>query len=186
MSNRPTVLVFAASNSTTSINMALAMHAADVLKNELATDIDIETLDLNDFEMPIYSPEREAAGGVPQLAKDFLAQIGAADALIIAYAEYNGHYTAAFKNVFDWCSRVDGKVYQNKPQVVLSTSPGGGGAASVLKAVIDSSGYFGADIKGSLSVASFYDVFDMEAGKLTDPALAASLREALLGLKAEL
>lgn len=184
MSKQPTVLVFAASNSTTSINKSLALHAAQVLQGELA--VTIETLDLNDFEMPIYSPEREQAGGIPQLAQDFYARIGSADALIISYAEYNGLYTAAFKNIFDWCSRIDMKLYQNKPQIALSTSPGSRGGENVLKVVVDSAQFFGGNLKGSLAVGSFYENFDLEKGQLTDAKLADSLREAVLALKATL
>ena len=184
MSKRPTVLVFAASNSTTSVNKMLAMHTAVVLQEEL--EVEIDTLDLNDFEMPIYSPEREKEGGVPQLAQDFYARIGAADGLIISYAEYNGHYTAAFKNIFDWCSRIDMKIYQDKPQLALSTSPGGRGGASVMKVVQEAAKYFGGNIKASLSVGTFYGNFDSETGKLTDPDLAKSLHEAVLELKSAL
>jgi len=184
MSKRPTVLVFAASNSTTSVNQMLAMHAAAVLQKEM--EVEIDTLDLNDFEMPIYSPEREKGDGIPQLAQDFYARIGAADGLIISYAEYNGHYTSAFKNIFDWCSRIDRKIYQEKPQLALSTSPGGRGGASVMKVVQEAAKYFGGNIKASLSVGKFYGNFDSEAKQLSDPYLVKSLREAVLELKAAL
>jgi NAD(P)H-dependent FMN reductase len=132
MSKQSTILVFAASNSTTSINKRLAVHAANVLKNELAASVVIDVLDLNDYEMPICSPERENEIGVPKLAQDFYDRIGAADGLIISFAEHNGHYSAAYKNIFDWCSRINMKVFQDKPQVVLSTSPGKGGGCERL------------------------------------------------------
>mgnify|MGYP001803843157 CR=1 FL=1 len=83
--------------------------------------------------MPIYSIDREQASGIPQQAQDFFAKIGSADALLISYAEHNGFYTAAFKNIFDWCSRVDTKVFQDKPMVILSASLGPNGGAIVLK-----------------------------------------------------
>jgi len=169
MSKRPTVLVFAASNSTTSVNQMLAMHAAAVLQEEM--EVEIDTLDLNDFEMPIYSPEREKGDGIPQLAQDFYARIGAADGLIISY---------------DWCSRIDRKIYQEKPQLALSTSPGGRGGASVMKVVQEAAKYFGGNIKASLSVGKFYGNFDSETKQLSDSYLAKSLREAVLELKAAL
>lgn len=183
--SKATVLVFAASNSTQSINKRLALHAASVLKDELAAPVRIEPLDLNDYEMPIYSPEREAEG-IPQNAKDFFAKIGAADGLIISFAEYNGSYTAAFKNIFDWCSRIEMKIYQDKPIVALATSPGKRGGQNVLKTVVEAAPFFGADLKGSLSVGPFAEKFDQEAGRLTSPQDALVLREALLALQAAL
>ena len=177
------ILAFAASNSSKSINKQLVAHAADVLKADIITDADIEMLDINDYEMPIYSSDREEAGGIPDLAHQFAAKIGAADAPLISFAEHNGYYSAAYKNLFDWTSRIDGKVYQDKPMVILATSPGPGGAASVLGSAKTSAPYFGADVKADLSVASFYDVFDMENGRIKDADIQAKLEAALATLK---
>ena len=95
------ILAFSASNSSVSINRQLAQHAANLVEGA-----QIETLDIHDYEMPLYRHDREVADGIPQLAHDFLARIAAVDAVIISFAEHNGGYTAAFKNLFDWCSRV--------------------------------------------------------------------------------
>ncbi len=186
MPDNATVLVFAASNSTASINKLLAVHAGNVLKHTLAAPVEIDVLDLNDFEMPIYSPEREKAHGIPQPAQDFFARIGAADGLIISYAEHNGSYTAAYKNIFDWCSRINAKVFQNKPIVALSASPGRRGGATVLKTAVDAAAFFGGEVKGSLSVGLFEQHFDRETDQLSDPELAASLRTVLLALQSAL
>ncbi|MGI9373113.1 MAG: NADPH-dependent FMN reductase [Hyphomicrobiales bacterium] len=173
------ILAFAASSSSTSINKALVTHAAAVLKDELHTAAEIEIIDLNDFEMPIYSADREKTSGIPELAQNFLDKISAADAVLISYAEHNGHYTAAFKNVFDWASRIDSKVYQDKPMIIFSTSPGPGGGASVMNAAKTSAPFFGADIKASLSVPKFHENFDLARGELTDAELQTQLRAAL-------
>ena len=167
------VLALAASNSSTSINKLLATYAAGLVPNA-----DVEVLDLNDFEMPIFSEDKdkEKELGQPDLAKRFFQKIGEADAIIISYAEHNGSYTAAFKNVFDWTSRIDMKVYQGKPVIMLATSPGPGGAATVLAAATGSAPYFAAEVKGSLSIPSFYDNFDMEKGELKNEALAQKLK----------
>ena len=176
------VLAFGASNSGTSINQKLAVHAANVFQSDVAQDVHVEVIDLNDYEMPIYSTDREGASGIPERANDLFGKIGAADALIISFAEYNGSYSSAYKNVFDWMSRIDMKVYQDKPIVVLSTSPGDYGGANVLKTVVDTAPFFGADVKGQLSVPKFDQHFDGESGTLTDPALGAALRESLAQL----
>ncbi len=165
------VLALAASSSSTSINKQLATYAAGLVANA-----EVEVLDLNDFEMPIFSEDKEKELGHPELAKRFFQKIGEADAIVISYAEHNGSYAAAFKNVFDWASRIDMKVYQGKPVVMLATSPGPGGAATVLAAATGSAPYFAAEVKGSLSVPSFYDNFDMEKGELRNENLISQLK----------
>ena len=183
MSTQPRVLAFAASNNSQSINKQFAEHAASVLQSELMPNVEIETLDLNDYEMPIYSPDREKSDGTPHLAQAFFDKIGAADGLIISYAEYNGSYTTAFKNIFDWASRIDMKIYQNKPLVALATSPGLRGGENVLKTVTDAAPFFGANIKGSLSVGPFKEHFDRETGRLSQPQQKQSLRNVLINLR---
>lgn len=179
------ILAFAASNSSQSINRQLVGHAVDVLKTEILPDAEVEMLDINDYEMPIYSYDREAAGGVPDKARQFREKIAAADALLISYAEHNGHYPAAYKNIFDWASRLEGKVYAGKPQIIMATSPGPSGGSSVLAAAKTSAPFFGAEVKGSLSVPHFGENFDTETGTLSNETMAAGLREALQGLAAD-
>ena len=137
---------------------------------------------LNDFEMPIYSVDREVATGVPQLAHDFYNAIGSADALLISFAEHNGFYTAAYKNTFDWMSRIDGRVYQDKPTVMLATSPGSTGAANVLATAVNSAQFFGNDVKANMSVPNFGDNFDAAEGRLTNPDLDTQLRASMSAL----
>lgn len=183
MSTRTTILTFAASNNSKSINKRFAEHAALVLKTELMPEVEIEMLDLNDYEMPIYSPDREKAEGIPLIAQTFYNKISAADGLIISYAEYNGSYTAAFKNIFDWASRIEMKIYQDKPVVVLSTSPGKGGGKNVLKTVIDAAPFFGANVVGSLSVGPYDEHFETETGQLSQSEQRRLLRNALINLR---
>lgn len=173
------ILAFAASSSSKSINKALVTHACDLLENELIEGCATTTLDLNDFEMPIYSQDREEQDGIPQLAHDFYQAIGDADALLISYAEHNGSYSAAYKNIFDWMSRIDMRVYQDKPTIMLSTSPGRGGGANALRTGVESAPYFGNDLKASLSIPRFYDNFDLAEKKLTNEEISAELRQAL-------
>ena len=171
------ILALAASSSSTSINKRLATYAAG-----LAANAEVEVLDLNDFEMPIFSEDKEKELGQPEQAKRFFQKIGEADAVVISYAEHNGSYAAAFKNVFDWTSRIDMKVYQGKTVIMLATSPGPGGAATVLAAATGSAPYFAADVKGFLSIPSFYDNFDMEKGELRNEELAAQLQSIMSAL----
>ncbi|MEM8918003.1 MAG: NAD(P)H-dependent oxidoreductase [Pseudomonadota bacterium] len=176
------ILAFAASNSSQSINRQLVDHACAVLHEEIAPDTEIEMLDLNDYEMPIYSIDREMSDGIPDPAHDFFNKIGAADALIISFAEHNGLYTAAYKNLFDWSSRIEMKVYQGKPMMVMSASVGKNGGANVLKTAVGSAPYFGAEICASFAVGPFAQRFDSSERKLSDTDLAATLRQSLTTL----
>ncbi|MCK0127494.1 NAD(P)H-dependent oxidoreductase [Erythrobacter sp. F6033] len=165
------ILAFAASNSSVSINQQLVAYAAS-----LAEGAEIEMLDIHDYDMPIYRHDREEESGIPQQAHDFLAKVGSADALIISFAEHNGIYTAAFKNLFDWCSRVGRNVWQDKPMVLLATSPGGRGGKGVLEFATGHMPRFGGNLVGYLSVPSFGENFDTGAGKLIEDTLNTQLR----------
>ena len=156
------VLAFGASNNKNSINQQLAHYAAKQVPNA-----EITMLDIHQLEMPIFSNEREQELGQPKQAKQFFQAISDTDLIIISFAEHNGSYTAAYKNVFDWTTRIDMKVFQGKPVIMLGTSPGPGGASSVLAAAAGSAPYFAADVKASISLASFYDNFDMETAQVT-------------------
>jgi len=168
------LLAFAASNSSRSINKQLVTYAASLLPGAST-----EILDLNDYEMPLFSVDREARDGHPQQAHQFLARIAAADALLVSFAEHNGSYTAAWKNLYDWCSRIETRVYQAKPMVLLSTSPGGRGGASVMATAEAQVPRFGGEVRASLSIPRFQDNFDTERGELTDPEFQAKLTEAV-------
>jgi len=100
-----------------------------------------------------------------------------ADILVVSLAENNGNYSAAFKNVFDWCTRITGKVFNEKPMLLMATSPGGRGGASVLEIAKSALPRFGADIKGVFSLPSFNDNFDVVNGKISNPELDNQLKE---------
>lgn len=174
------LLAFAASSSSKSINKQLATYATSHVTHDKG--VEIEVLDINDYEMPLFSEDKEAQLGQPQLAKDFYGKLGQADAIILSFAEHNGSYTAAYKNLFDWTSRIDQKIFQNKPMVLLSTSPGPGGAATVLAAATASAPYFAGIVKANLSIPNFYDNFDLEKQVLTNPELQVKLESAMISL----
>jgi len=168
------IIAFAATNHRKSMNKQLVEYAASLLSK-----CEVEILDLNDFELPLYGQDKEEEIGHPQLAKDFLTKILQSDGIIISFAEHNGSYTVAYKNIFDWCSRIEPKVFQNKPMVLLATSPGSMGASSVLASAIQSAPYFNGIVKASLSVPSFFDNFDPDKLQLKHPELDEKLRDAV-------
>ncbi|GAL28275.1 hypothetical protein JCM19239_4440 [Vibrio variabilis] len=168
------VIAFGASTSSTSINKTLATYAAGLIEGA-----DVEVLDLAQFDVPLFSEDKEKEIGQAEGAKAFLEAIQQADALVISFAEHNGHHPAAYKNLFDWATRIDREVFKGIPALYLATSPGPGGASNVLAAATNSAPYFGGNVKASVSVPSFYDVFDLETGKLTDSALIDKVESAI-------
>ena len=171
------LLAFAASNSKKSINGQLIRYAVSLIK-----DVESEIVDLNDFEMPLFSVDRENDLGIPELAHRFYNKIGEADALLISHPEHNGSYTAAYKNLYDWTSRINSKVYQGKPLVLLATSPGARGASGVLAAAVMSAPYHGANLKASLSIPAFYKNFDTTTGEVSNPEIQTNLKATLATL----
>ncbi len=180
MTTTKKILAFGASNSSNSINQTLAAYAASLVEGA-----EVNLININDFESALYSEDREKASGIPEQAQRFYQLIGEADAVIVSFAEHNGSYTAAYKNLFDWTSRINMQVFQNKPVVYLATSPGPGGAQSVLAAATSSAPYFAADVKASVSIPSFYDNFDMQSQTVIDGALADQVASAVAQLVIE-
>ena len=168
------VTCFAASSSRASINRKLVTYAAGLIK-----DAEVEILDLNDYELPLFSVDREAELGQPPLAQAFLDKISGSDALIIAFAEHNGCYSAAYKNIYDWASRIQAKVYRDKRMLLLATSPGGRGGRSVLDLALSQIPRFGGDIRASISVPMFMENFDLERGVIINEEIDQELRAAI-------
>lgn len=174
------VIAFAASSSRRSINKQLVTYASGLLEQA-----QVDILDLNDFELPLFSVDREDELGQPPAALAFLQKISDSDGIIISFAEHNGAYSAAYKNLYDWISRIRPKVYQDKPMVLLSTSPGGRGGSSVLELASSQIPRFGGLIKASVSLPSFMDNFDADTAKVRDPEFARRIEAAVERLFAE-
>ena len=153
------IISLGASNSTKSINRILAHYASNKLEN-----VECSLLDLNDFEMPIYSADMENESGIPELAHQFKTFIENSDGILISFAEHNGAYSTAFKNIYDWVSRIESDVWGNRPMFLMATSPGGYGGKSVLAMAI--ARYERANDKPILrfSLPSFYENFSNEEG----------------------
>ncbi|MDN3673945.1 NAD(P)H-dependent oxidoreductase [Flavobacterium branchiarum] len=164
------IIAFAGSNSQHSINKKLATYAANQFKNA-----EIEVLDLNDFAMPLFSVDVEKEIGQHPKAIAFLAKLKEADTLVVSMAENNGNYSAAFKNVFDWCSRIEKDVFQYKPVLLMATSPGARGGASVLEIAQKAFPRYGAEIKASFSLPSFNANFDEVKGEISNNELKEQL-----------
>lgn len=74
----------------------------------------LKVVGLTDFDVPIFTPQREEENGIPEAVMAFDQLIQEADILVISLAEHNGSYTAAFKNLFDWLTRLRPKCFEGK------------------------------------------------------------------------
>ncbi|MEX0811649.1 MAG: NAD(P)H-dependent oxidoreductase [Chitinophagales bacterium] len=164
------IIAFAGSTSSKSINKKLVNYALSFFEAD-----EKQLLDINDYEMPLFSVDRESEG-YPQEAQDFVKILGQADLIITSLAEHNSAYTAAFKNLMDWCSRYERKFFQDKALFLMSTSPGKRGGANVMNLAQNYFPRAGANIVESFSLPSFKDNFDAEKG-ITDDDLKKSFLE---------
>ena len=155
------IVAFGASSSKKSINKDLASYAASVIE-----DANVLILDLNDFEMPIYSIDYENDHGIPEKAFKFKEKLKTADGIIISFAEHNSVYTAAFKNIFDWISRIEKVVWFNKPMFLLSTSDGDRGAKTVLQIAYNRMSFDNPHKIPTFSLPNFKKNFDKNNGIL--------------------
>ena len=153
------IIAFAGSNSSQSINRKLAAYAASLFSNA-----DVEVLDLNDFKMPLFSVDLEKQIETPEAIGRFLAKIASADLLVISLAENNSSFNAGFKNLFDWNSRISPKQLQGKPVLLMATSPGKRGGASVLESGKTIFPFHGAVIKETFSLPLFNENFEEGKG----------------------
>lgn len=152
------IIAFGASYSSTSINKQFATFATTYFAGN-----EIEVLDLNNYPLPVFTVDMEKKG-FPTPVQQFIDKIAEGDFIIISMAEHNGSYTAAFKNLFDWASRVKAKIFEGKKLMLLSTSDGRRGAMSVLETAKTRFPFHGAEIIGSFSLPQFYNNFNPESG----------------------
>ncbi len=164
------IIAFAGSNSKTSINKQLATFAANQVSGA-----EVQVLDLNDFDLPIYSIDWETQHGIPNKAQEFLTILNSADGLVISLAEHNGAYAAVFKNIYDWMSRIQKKVWNDTPMLLMATSPGARGGQTVLNMGLGGFPYLGGNIVAQFSLPSFGGNFSDQG--ITNPELATALQE---------
>lgn len=120
-------LIFAGSNNPKSINQALAAAIATKLNNP-----DNTLINATDYELPLYCIDIQLKG-IPKPALALRNLLDEHRAVIIAVAENNGSISAFFKNLLDWLSRADEdyRVFRNKEVILVSASPGSGGASAL-------------------------------------------------------
>lgn len=164
------IVALGASSSSKSINKTFAIHVASKI-----ADASITVIDLSDYMLPLYSVDVEKEIGIPEGARKFMDIIASADGLVISLAEHNSSYTAVFKNLLDWLTRIDINVWKGHPMLLMATSPGGRGGANVLAAAKAFFPFIEGNIVADFSLPSFYDNFSNSS--ITNKELASELDE---------
>src|SRR5215216_2027642 len=134
--------------------------------------------------LPIFDEDLES--DPPVLVQEFLDEIEAADAILIATPEYNASVPGGLKNALDWASRpFPDNVLKGKPSAVIGASTGLFGAvwaqAEVRKALKAS----GAHVLDSELPVGLADAAFAGDGTLADPELTARLGDLVSDLVRE-
>jgi chromate reductase len=128
--------------------------------------------------MSIFSIDRELESGIPALAYEFKKQVKDVDGIVISFTKHNGAYSAAFKNVFDWISRIEKDVWMNKPMFLLATSPGKHSGKSVFNIAVTKFRRMNTNTIVSFSLPSFRNNFSEKEG-ITDKMLLHTFNKQL-------
>ncbi|WP_111309445.1 NADPH-dependent FMN reductase [Confluentibacter sediminis] len=166
------IIAFAGSNSKKSINKDLATYASSLVEN-----VNVSILDLNDYDLPLYGIDLENEKGIPDDAYKFLDILKNTDGIILSLAEHNGTYSTVFKNLFDWLTRIEGKMFYNKPMLLMATSPGGMGGSTALAIAKGRFPFHDGNIIESFSLPFFSNNFSN--GKITNEDFNTQLKNAV-------
>jgi chromate reductase len=158
-----TILAFAGSNSSTSINHQLVTYLTSKLKNT-----SFEVFKLSDINLVIYSEDEQRKNGFPTPINQIYKHIQASKGIIISVNEHNSNLSAFFKNVLDWLSRLDRKFLDGKKVFLLSASTGARGGMSALEVVEKLIPRFGGEVVSTYSFPSFKENFSTEESKISN------------------
>jgi len=167
------ILAFSGSNNPESINEKLIQSVI-----ERYSEYDIRFIDLKKFDVPVYS-QKIYAEGIPQPILDLYDVFQESEGFIIASPEHNGLPTAFLKNTIDWLSIITQKFFDNKPVLLLSTSPGVTGARTHLNLLAKLVPLWGGQLKAKYSLGSFNTNFDISEKKVINKEELISLDKAV-------
>ncbi len=175
-----TILAFAGSNSSASINYKLVKYTAS-----LASEHKVQLMNMANLPFPLYSEDYEKENGFSNSLVEIKNDIQNADGIIISVNEHNSGPSAYFKNFLDWLSRLDKRFLEDKKVLLMSTSPGGRGAIGAHEATKNILPRFGATSVISFSLPSFYQNFEEGKG-IIDPELSKAHQKVVADFLAEI
>lgn len=176
------ILVFAGSARRDSLNKKLAREAARFAREAGA---EATFVDLDDYPIPLYHGDLEAAEGMPENARKLRALFLAHDALLVASPENNSSVTALLKNTIDWLSRDLGEgrgddsglaPWRGKVAGLMAASPGAFGGVRGLPHLRQVLATLGVTVLGTqVAVPRAHEAFGPD-GRLADERVAKSVR----------
>ncbi|MBT9188704.1 NADPH-dependent FMN reductase [Zobellia russellii] len=168
-----TLLAFAGSNSSKSINYQLVKHTVSLIEG-----YNVQLLNMVNFPFPMFSEDYERENGYSNSLVELKNDIVKADGIIISVNEHNSGPSAYFKNLTDWLSRVERKFLEDKPVLLMSTSGGQRGGMTALETTEKVLPRFGAQIAATFSLPSYQENFTEGEG-ITNSELAKAHRAAV-------
>jgi NAD(P)H-dependent FMN reductase len=158
----------------------------------------VTLIDLDDYPMPVYHGDLEAAEGLPEHARRLRALFLEHDGLLIASPENNSSVSALLKNAIDWLSRSigDGKgvnsglaPYRGKVAALIAASPSPFGGTRQLPHLRQILASLGVTVVPSQLALQHADHAFGPDGALLDPKVHEAVRriaDALVDMAAKL
>jgi len=174
------IIVIGASSSVNSINKKLVNYTSSLLENIDSLHVDISKYN----KIPLYSPQQQEEVGSPKEIIELSKLFNTCDGFMISFAEHNGSFAASYKNVIDWISVQGKNMFNHKPMLLMSTSPGPRGAKTVLDSAINYYPHMGGKVCSKFSLPSFYDNF--KNNEIVNPEFRAELTTELSKFQSEL
>ncbi|WP_327050625.1 NADPH-dependent FMN reductase [Halomicrococcus gelatinilyticus] len=162
----PTVVALCGSMRDESKTRAALEHALDAAAEAGAGT---ELLDVREYDLPVFDPDAET----PPAAEELKRTIREADAVILGSPVYHGSYSAAFRNVHDYCSFDE---FEDTTVGLLATAGGGSYASTLDHMRITVRGVHGWVLPHQVGIRNASDKFD-EDGEFLDDALEERTRK---------
>ncbi len=168
------ILAFGGSLRKGSLSL-MALHFVASIMEEAG--IEVEVLDLKDFEMPNYSQDIEDRG-LPEVVEKFKQKIKDSDGLLISSPEYNHSVPGYLKNMIDWASRNSPElkdVFKGKIVGLVTSSDGSFGGIRARTSWLPTFATLGLlTYPTQMPIPTAQDKF-AETGEITDPKLKERL-----------
>ena len=151
-----------------SLSFRVALHLQQQISSSSFHNVNI--MDVRDWHFPLLQEVISSEEAAPEHLQPLAKRMFAAQAFILVTPEYNGTYTAALKNLFDYFPQQSHKAFG-----VVTASPGAmGGMRASQQLLLLVSGIFGVACPNMLIVPGVDKKFAPD-GQLTDPSYAKAV-----------